>query len=217
MRHPLHPPPAAEAALQLWVTLPIKPDHLAGFLATMHREVAGARSEAGNVAFDVYADRDQPSTLYLFEHWRNAAALASHVRQPYYKAIRAQEKDDLGGTPSERPLGGLGSSGRPHRIGQAGEPAVLSLIAPREGMRAQLLLALEQAGAATATSAGNRGFHLLQDRDSADEVLLIERWATPEARDAYLSTAAGQALQEALAALAATPVKVTRMIDRSQP
>ncbi|MGW7775944.1 putative quinol monooxygenase [Pseudomonas machongensis] len=90
--------------LQLFVTLPVNPDHLERFLATMHKEVAGARSEAGNVAFDIYEDAQHPSRLYLFEHWRNAKSLASHTTQPYYKAIRAQEADDLGGTVEERKL-----------------------------------------------------------------------------------------------------------------
>lgn len=203
-------------ALQLFVTLPIKPDHLDRFLATMHKEVAGARSETGNIAFDVFQDGDEPGTLYLFEHWVNEAALDAHTDRPYYKAIRAQEADDLAGSVLEREL----SEVTPSRVAKTtieepGHP-VFSVLETTASTAPQLLALFSDVAEQVRALNGNRVFALYQDKGRPMTFLLIERWTDSALREAGLGTPVGCSFLSNLAELTASPLRPIALVDRSR-
>ncbi|MFJ9991609.1 putative quinol monooxygenase [Pseudomonas putida] len=207
-------PVTSSTPLQLFVTLPVKPDHLDRFLATMHKEVAGARSEAGNVAFDVYEDAQHPSRLYLFEHWRNAESLASHTTQPYYKAIRAQEADDLDGTVEERKLLEIAPAA-PVRSAAPAQYSVLSTLHLAPGKAEQLATQFAAQAGAIRSAQGNLGLAMYQDEEKPDELLLIERWSDRAAHDASASSPAARQFLASLNEVVDAQVLQLRLIDRS--
>lgn len=206
---------AEHQALQLFVTLPIKPDHLERFLATMHREVAGARSEAGNLAFDVYQDIRHPNTLYLFEHWVNEAALDSHTEQPYYKAIRAQEADDLAGSVQERNLSEVSPVQAGRRVSDATGHPVLSVLRTEPSAGPKLLVLFGEVAEQMRAHSGNQTFALYQDQDQPATFLLIERWADSAARKAALEMPVGKRLLLSLRELTESPLEPIALVDRS--
>lgn len=205
-----------QSPLQLFVTLPVKPHHLDGFLETMRKEVVGARSEAGNLAFNVYEDAGSPSTLYLFEHWANAAALDAHTGQPYYKAIRRQEADDLSGDVAERKLSELLPAQSAGISAPLGSYNLLTLIQVKVDAHIKLAEVFAEVATAIRSAQGNQGFWLYRDLDQPLEFLLIERWTRKSARNESIATKSGRQFQSALTELTSTPVRQTQLIDRSR-
>lgn len=57
-----------------------KLDHALAVLAPV---VAATRTELGNVHYGYHVDLDDPSVLFLFEEWRDEAALLAHFTMPY--------------------------------------------------------------------------------------------------------------------------------------
>ncbi len=60
--------------------------------------VAQTRAEPGCLEFRLSEDRED-GTLYLYEEWRDEAALASHYDQPYTKAVFAAYREWLAKEP----------------------------------------------------------------------------------------------------------------------
>jgi quinol monooxygenase YgiN len=72
---------------------------------TMERIVPLTRAEAGNMAFDLHQDADDPRTFFLYERWRSVDDLADHLHAPYiqdafkaYAASAAGESSAMFGT-----------------------------------------------------------------------------------------------------------------------
>ena len=67
------------------VTFRCKPDMRDAFLKAIVSEGidAAARGEAGNLKYDYYLPVDNDCDLLLIEKYKDAAAVAEHVRQPH--------------------------------------------------------------------------------------------------------------------------------------
>lgn len=70
------------------VTVWVKPGHEDEFVkaTTLNRE--GARSEPGNVRFDVLRASDDPSRFFLYEVYRNPQGFTDHQKTSHYLAWR---------------------------------------------------------------------------------------------------------------------------------
>lgn len=95
----------ANIPMQMFVSLPVRPEQLERYLALTHAELAGARSEAGNTAFFAYRNLDEPSRLHLFEHWNSEAWLTQdHASKSYYQEMRGVEPEVIDGEVGEMML-----------------------------------------------------------------------------------------------------------------
>jgi len=208
-------PSSDPAPLQLFVTLPVHAGQFDAFLATLQQAVSGARSEAGNIVFDVYENGEQPGTLHLFEHWTDAAALAAHTRQPYYQAVRALEADALGGDVEERKLSELAPVQASQVELRSGASVQLHLIRIQPGTGAQLAEAFQASAVALRSRPGNLGFALYQDLERPLDFLLIEHWHDDSARADGMDTVAARRFQAAVTGIVRTPADPVRLIDRA--
>ena len=71
--------------LVLQVAFHIKPERLDDFLKAMLENSSSAvRDEPGCLLFDVIQDMDDPNRIYLYEVYRDQAALDYHRQAPHY-------------------------------------------------------------------------------------------------------------------------------------
>ncbi len=185
--------------LQLFVTLAVKPTELDGYLSAMQREAAGARSEAGCLAFDLLIDPAAPHTLYLLEHWTSQAALeVDHAQQPYYIHVRSLEAQALTGQFEERRLRPIAPT-QPYPVGLKSRAAGWTQVLILQGGNNAQLAALDAAFAAATpslrTAAGHHATLLFANDGRAGERLLVQSWNHEAACQAAWSTAPSQSLQ----------------------
>lgn len=188
--------------LQLFVTLAVKPAELDGYLGAMQREAAGARSEAGCLAFDLLIDPAAPHTLYLLEHWASQAALeVDHARQPYYIHVRGLEARALTGEFEERRLRPIAPT-QPYPAGVKSRAAGWTQVLILQGGNDAQLAALDAAFAAAAptlrAAAGHHATLLFANDGRAGERLLVQSWDHEAACHAAWTAAAAQAFQALL-------------------
>ena len=83
-------------------TIPVKPEarEEAYKLASMLEEAA--RKEPGCLMYTFYADRNNPSTFFIFEEWESDAALAKHFQTEHMKQFMQQAPNILAGPPAAK-------------------------------------------------------------------------------------------------------------------
>jgi quinol monooxygenase YgiN len=89
-----------EQPFTLFVVINIKPGTEDVFLQTARDVVAGTRKEAGNLAYEVHQDRQNPLRFYFFEKWRDFAALEFHFATEHLQHTLKV----LGEIETERPI-----------------------------------------------------------------------------------------------------------------
>jgi autoinducer 2-degrading protein len=75
--------------IALTVTIHVKPEHVDEFIAATLANAHGARTEPGNLRFDVLRSQDDPHHFILDEVYRDQAAIAAHRETPHFKAWAA--------------------------------------------------------------------------------------------------------------------------------
>ncbi|MFB9076153.1 putative quinol monooxygenase [Flavobacterium procerum] len=79
----------------LFVKLFVKSESNAKARQALLADVHGAWSEEGNYKMELYDAAEKPNVLYLFERWKNQAALENHFKQPYTVGAFDLQKADL--------------------------------------------------------------------------------------------------------------------------
>lgn len=70
----------------LFVRIHVVPGQADRFIALSEGNHRGARTEPGNLRFDVLRDASDPDRFYLYEVYRDQAAFAVHQQTPHYLA-----------------------------------------------------------------------------------------------------------------------------------
>ena len=68
------------------------PGKFAEYLAKMTEHARASRKEPGCIRFDVFVPREGENTLYIYEIWKDQAALDVHANTPRMKAYRDTTK-----------------------------------------------------------------------------------------------------------------------------
>lgn len=68
-------------------TLTVKPEARAELIAAAKTCIAGTRTEAGNIAYDMYESVTDPTRMVFVEQWENAEALAPHGKTDHFRAF----------------------------------------------------------------------------------------------------------------------------------
>lgn len=68
-------------------TASIYPDRREEGLAQAQAMCAASEAEEGCLGYHIYADLADPNRFFIFEQWRDQAALASHFQEPHFRAF----------------------------------------------------------------------------------------------------------------------------------
>lgn len=68
------------------------------------RAVGLTRAEAGCLGYDIGRDADAPDRFFVYEHWRDLAALQAHLTTAHFAAVGAALGGLLAGPPAVRVL-----------------------------------------------------------------------------------------------------------------
>lgn len=72
------------------VTIHVKPEHIAEFMAATLDNHSGSRREPGNRRFDVLQGADDPGRFLLYEVFESPEAVEAHRRTDHYQVWRAK-------------------------------------------------------------------------------------------------------------------------------
>jgi len=70
------------------VTVFVKPDNVADFIAASRLNHEGTRQEPGNLRWDFLQAEDDPTRFMLYEVYRTKDDFAAHQQTPHYLAWR---------------------------------------------------------------------------------------------------------------------------------
>ena len=80
--------------IALIVTIQIKPEHRSAFMESMFDDARGSNNdEPGCLRFDVLEDSEDPNRIYLYEIYRDDAALEAHRQAPHFVKWRETVAD----------------------------------------------------------------------------------------------------------------------------
>ncbi|MGK9175747.1 (4S)-4-hydroxy-5-phosphonooxypentane-2,3-dione isomerase [Yokenella regensburgei] len=68
------------------VEINIKPDKIDEFLTVFRANHEGAIQEPGNLRFDVLQDSDVKTRFFIYEAYKDEAAVLAHKKTPHYLA-----------------------------------------------------------------------------------------------------------------------------------
>ena len=78
-------------------TVRIKPGTKDDVVALARPCIEATRNEAGNISYDLTQSMTDPETMIFVERWKDAAAVASHFKEPHFqtfqKAVMAHVTD----------------------------------------------------------------------------------------------------------------------------
>jgi (4S)-4-hydroxy-5-phosphonooxypentane-2,3-dione isomerase len=72
------------------VTVHVKPEHIAEFMAATVENHEGTRREPGNLRFDILQTIQDQGRILLYEVFASQAAVEAHRATPHYLAWRAK-------------------------------------------------------------------------------------------------------------------------------
>ena len=78
-------------------TIPIKAEYREEAKQLARKLEEATRKEAGCLVYTFYADRDDPSTFFIFEEWESDEALQRHFQTDHMKAFLQEAPKILAG------------------------------------------------------------------------------------------------------------------------
>lgn len=81
------------------VKIKAKPGQAGALVALLKEMAAEGRKEPGMVAYEPYSSVEDADTVFMYELYRDQAALAEHRANTALDPFRARFKDLLGGAP----------------------------------------------------------------------------------------------------------------------
>jgi quinol monooxygenase YgiN len=76
-------------------TLNVKPGMAGKVIEAALPNIAGTRTEAGNLSYDMHSHIEDGNRLVLVECWESRAHLSAHFNAPHFMTYRAATKDLL--------------------------------------------------------------------------------------------------------------------------
>lgn len=167
----------------------------AAALARQHAEAS--RKEAGNVAFEMFAETGRPNRLAILEAWRDKPAYEAHVAASSTAAFRDKLQPLLISGTGARVLSGF-SVAPP--TAQPGPEAVFVLThvdvpPPQKDQAIELQKTL---ATAARKDDGNLWFDVLQQNDRPNHFTLFEAWRDRKAFDTSIAAAHSKEFRQKL-------------------
>lgn len=168
---------------QLLVTLDVKPQAFDGYVAAMRAEEKGARSEPGNLGFDLWGQVGAPHVIWLLEFWASENALTvDHAVQPYYRHVRGLEAEALTGNFAERLLVERGNARHQLPASDKSLAAPIAWVTIWAQAPAALIATFDRGADVVRAGPGNCFWQLYANARRDGEMVLVEAWEHPSAR-----------------------------------
>ncbi|MDY3808536.1 antibiotic biosynthesis monooxygenase [Desulfovibrio sp. PG-178-WT-4] len=81
--------------IRIVAELEVLPEHREAMLPAFRAMVEASRAEAGNRAYDLTEDLENPCRFFILEAWASDAAIAEHNASAHFKAFGDFQKDKL--------------------------------------------------------------------------------------------------------------------------
>ncbi len=176
--------------VEMLTELHVKPAALKPFLKVMRENVAHARTEPGNLAFDIFQTRDDATTLYVLEQWQDPKFAKAHLTQPTLLAMHKAAKEDLTGTISPMVLHGLSPTTGDRKEKPIGDAAatqnVLVYLSLKPNERQTMIDGFTKTVPTFRAAPGNIAFDVFQDAADPDTMVQLERWTNADSHNANL-------------------------------
>jgi quinol monooxygenase YgiN len=78
----------------------VKPERREDAIRLALEMAAATREEEGCLSYRFYGDLEDPGVFFIFEEWRDAAALAVHFETPHMARFMEQVPDLVAGPPN---------------------------------------------------------------------------------------------------------------------
>lgn len=196
--------------LRTFFIMPLKSDALAQFLPIMKRNIAASRAEPGNKAFWVFQDEDGGNTLYLFEYWKNQAALDTHNKTAHLQAVLNAGRQDFAGKLAQLPVENVpGAPAYDTRTPAGGAQTrnVLVIFTVKPEQRDTFIKAIATLVPQARNRPGNEVYDFFEVKGTPNRFIVLERWASAAAHEAGLKTPYVQKLGTILPPMLAAPME----------
>lgn len=188
LAHAVPLPADGSGPVELLTELHVKPNELAPFMKVMRANVAHARTEPGNIGFDVFQSSDKQPTLYVLEQWQDPKFTKAHLQEPTLLAMHKVAKTDLTGTITPMVLHPLSAGTGASKLDSVAAPAatenVLVYLSIKPGKRQTLIDGFTKTVPTFRAAPGNIAFDIFQDVTDPNTMVQFERWTTPATHQA---------------------------------
>lgn len=151
------------------------------FEQALEWDVAGAHTEKGNIAMELYQDKTDPNTYLIYEIWENRAALYHHFTEPWTQAAFAAGAKAQAQTEFIylRDLDPLPEGQRKHPSDtnmEVDDLIVFFEVKPEE--RDRFVKQFRDLTVRSRKEKGTLAFHLYEVVDKPNHFVLYERWTS---------------------------------------
>ncbi len=87
-------------AIHIFATLTAAPGKADALRAALSGLVAPSRQEPGNLQYVLHEALETPGVFYVYETYKDQAAVDAHMQSPHFQATLAEAGPLLGGAPS---------------------------------------------------------------------------------------------------------------------
>jgi len=208
---------AADEPIILLVENPLRKEAFDSFLSIMQKNVKESRREGGNIFFNAYQPEDGSAVLFMVECWKNQAAFDLHLESPHLAAVKEAYRDD------QLPGGGMKvfrlkaiSPEMPRKTIASPETTrnVIVILHVKPEARSAFMKALLKSVQPARAAAGNISFDIYQDEADTNTLVLVERWESVAAHEAFFKQSYDNALKELTEASLAKPLSNERYVLR---
>jgi len=206
---------AAEHSFESLATLHVKPASLETFEATLRDNVQHARTEPGNLSFSLFQAKDDPTTLYVLEQWKDKSAYQAHLKQPKLLAMHELAKTALQGSIGHMTLRavGPGSDVQPAHIDNPTTTSDLFVfLTVKPQALHQFRANVSQVIPTFRAAPGNLAFDIFQDKDHPEQMVQLERWGSEALHQDNLKRPVIQTIRTGYAATLAKPMGEGRVL-----
>lgn len=167
----------------------VKPEVRGDFLTALKRHVDWTRAnEKGCEQFDMHVDKKDPNTIYLYEIYKDDAALTEHRASPSLKIFQEANKDMVASRTAwqaHRRLTAKSKNAPKPRPG--GHAAIVALKIKPESTASYLASMDLHVREFTGVEPGCVQFDVVVDKSDPNAVFFYEQWESPEAHQTHFN------------------------------
>jgi (4S)-4-hydroxy-5-phosphonooxypentane-2,3-dione isomerase len=166
-----------------------KPERRADFVAALTRHVNWTRTnEKGCMQFDMHVDEKDPHTIYLYEIYKDDAALSEHRASPSLKTFQEANKDMVASRTAWQALRRMTAKSKNAPAAKAGTPSVVIALKAKPESTADYLKQMEaHVKEFTGVEPGCLQFDIVIDKADPNAVFYYEQWESPEAHRTHFN------------------------------
>lgn len=196
----------------------IKPEQRERFVALMRNNATQSHKEPANIVFDISEPgASDPTTLVLFESWKDQAGYDRHEASAHVAPVLAAVPEAFAKPERKirlRNAPGLPAPARKQISNPSQTRNVVVRFELKPEQRGALIKELGDVMRQARTAPGNLVFNVYQDRADENAYVLYERWETPASHERHLAQAYSKQFDAQLAKAVRSKPEVWTLRDR---